>query len=74
MARRSQRIAVAGGAGFLGGNVQEQLKAGRANPGRFFYANRATGLHLIEQDCLMGLGVFRLPRWVGLRKGPAAGD
>ncbi len=34
------------------------IGANRANPGRFFYANMAMGLHLIEQARLAGLAKF----------------
>jgi GDP-L-fucose synthase len=100
----SDRIAVTGGAGFLGSFVLEKLRqrgysdlvvprrkeydlthagdvarmyealkpdvvlhlaaevggigANRANPGRFFFANMAMGLHLIERARLVGLKKF----------------
>jgi GDP-L-fucose synthase len=101
-----ERIVVTGGAGFLGKNVQAELRkagaspenilvptieeydltreadavrmyeamkptvvvhlaaevggigANRENPGRFFYANMAMGLHLIEQARILGLKKF----------------
>lgn len=34
------------------------IGANRENPGRFFYANMAMGLHLIEQARIVGLGKF----------------
>jgi len=34
------------------------IGANRANPGRFFYANMAMGLHMIEQARIVGLGKF----------------
>ena len=40
-------------AGEVGG-----IGANRANPGRFFYANMAMGLHLIEHARLRGVGKF----------------
>lgn len=103
---RKERIVVTGGAGFLGKNVQAELRkagaapesvlvptieeydltretdvarmyatmkpsivihlaaevggigANRENPGRFFYANMAMGLHLIEHARLVGLKKF----------------
>jgi len=101
-----QRIVVTGGAGFLGKNIQAELRqsgveerniliptieeydltkeqdvirmyddmaptvvihlaaevggigANRENPGRFFYANMAMGLHLIEHARIRGLAKF----------------